>query len=419
MLYLYDDARARGFEPFASARPICEMTAGIALIRDRWSKVLGPSDGARFLSGAAHADFDEAFVTGAAEAAKGVIPAGSIVANSRCVPSLAGVAALGNDRDTRGWRIGNRVGAVRIDGPLESKAFDEGGLALGDLLAASAKVAELDGWWLDEVWDFIRLLPEQLTRDIEAVAANPPRKSSDLPNHVTVLGDGRIVVLGGPVIEPHVVLDTTTGPILIEDGAHVRSFTRIGGPCRIGRDANVLGGEISTCSIGDVTKVRGELSTTIVLGYSNKSHDGFVGHSYLGRWVNLGAGTITSNMKNTYGHVGLWTPGGERGGVRDSGMQFLGTLFGDHVKTGIGLRLTTGTVIGAGANVYGGMPPKVVAPFSWGGAPPYATYRADKFVEAATRAMARRHVELTDRARRHLESMHAGRWTVDPETIEP
>ena len=96
-------------------------------------------------------------------------------------------------------------------------------------------------------------------------------------------------------------------------------------------------------------KVRGELSNTIFLGYSNKGHDGFVGHSYLGRWVNLGAGTITSNLKNTYGTVSLWTPDG----VRDTGLQFLGTLFGDHVKTGIGLRLTTGTVLGAGANVYG------------------------------------------------------------------
>ena len=144
-------------------------------------------------------------------------------------------------------------------------------------------------------------------------------------------------------------------------------------------------------------------------GYANKGHDGFVGHSYVGRWVNLGAGTITSNFKNTYGNVALWTPAG----VRDTGMQFLGTLFGDHVKTGIGLRLTTGTVLGAGANVYGEMPPKVVAPFSWGDAPPYASYRADKFLETAARMMSRRHVELTERAGRHLAAIHAGRWTVD------
>jgi UDP-N-acetylglucosamine diphosphorylase/glucosamine-1-phosphate N-acetyltransferase len=213
------------------------------------------------------------------------------------------------------------------------------------------------------------------------------------------------------IIEPHVVLDTTGGPIYIDGGAHIRSFTRITGPCYVGRDVNVMGGDISGCSIGEASKVRGELSTTIILGHSNKGHDGFVGHSYLGRWVNLGAGTITSNLKNTYGTVALWTPSG----LRDTGLQFLGTMFGDHVKTGIGLRLTTGTILGAGANVYGAMPPKVVAPFSWGEGAPYSVYRADKFVETAARMMTRRHVELTERARRHLASAHAGRWTVDPE----
>jgi len=155
--------------------------------------------------------------------------------------------------------------------------------------------------------------------------------------------------------------------------------------------------------------VRGELSSTIILGHSNKGHDGFVGQSYLGRWVNLGAGTVTSNLKNTYGTVALWTPQG----VRDSGMQFLGTLFGDHVKTGIGLRLTTGCVLGAGANVFDQMPPKVVAPFSWGGSPPYDTYRSDKFVETAARMMARRHVDLGDRGRRHLTRVHTERWIVE------
>ncbi len=97
-------------------------------------------------------------------------------------------------------------------------------------------------------------------------------------------------------------------------------------------------------------------------------------------------------------------------------MQFLGTLFGDHVKTGIGLRLTTGTVLGAGANVYDRMPPKVVAPFSWGAGPPYSTYRVDKFLETARRMMARRHVTLSDRLRGHLAAAHTHRWSVDPES---
>jgi hypothetical protein len=152
------------------------------------------------------------------------------------------------------------------------------------------------------------------------------------------------------------------------------------------------------------------MSNSIMIGHANKGHDGFVGHSYLGRWVNLGAGTITSNLKNTYGPVSLWTPHG----MRDTGMQFLGTMFGDHAKTGIGTSLTTGTVLGAGANVFGAQsPPKAVPPFAWGTAPPYAVYRLDKFLQVAERVMARRHVTLTERARLQLAASHDARWTVE------
>jgi UDP-N-acetylglucosamine diphosphorylase/glucosamine-1-phosphate N-acetyltransferase len=178
----------------------------------------------------------------------------------------------------------------------------------------------------------------------------------------------------------------------------------------VGRHSTILGDRIATCSIGDHCKVRGEMSNTVMVGHANKGHDGFVGHSYMGRWVNLGAGTITSNLKNTYGPVSLWTPRG----MRDTGMQFLGTMFGDHAKTGIGTCLTTGSVLGAGANVYGAQtPPKAVPPFAWGSAPPYDVYRLDKFLEVAERVMARRHVTLSDRARQQLAASHGARWTVE------
>jgi UDP-N-acetylglucosamine diphosphorylase / glucose-1-phosphate thymidylyltransferase / UDP-N-acetylgalactosamine diphosphorylase / glucosamine-1-phosphate N-acetyltransferase / galactosamine-1-phosphate N-acetyltransferase len=206
------------------------------------------------------------------------------------------------------------------------------------------------------------------------------------------------------------VMDATNGPILVGPGVHIHAFTRINGPCWIGSGTTIMGGDISTCSIGPMCKVRGEMSVTIVSGYANKGHDGFVGHSYLGRWTNLGAGTITSNLKNTYGSVAMWTPDG----VRDTGMQFLGTLFGDHAKTGIGMRLTTGTVLGAGCNVYGSaLPPKCVPPFAWGEKPPYASYRLDKFFEVAERVMARRKCTLSDDCRRQLAAAYAARWTVD------
>jgi len=411
-LYFYDDGQARTFEPFASTRPVSEMVAGVASIRERWQMALQPSGRAFFLAGDRHLAFEE---PGAATAASGRIPAGSIIANARCAPMIpADISRAAQRAATCSvWRSGTRLAAIRTRGPIDAAALTDGSLALEDLQAGTGAIADVHGWWLDEVWDFIRLLPEQLASDIEQLGAQSGMDSRyrGVPAQAIQLGTNR-VLLDDVQIEPHVILDASVGPIMIKRGSHVHAFTRINGPCYIGEDVTVLGGEITGCSIGNVSKVRGELNSTVFVGHSNKGHDGFVGHSYLGRWVNLGAGTITSNLKNTYGTVSLWTPSG----VRDTGMQFLGTLFGDHVKTGIGLRLTTGTVLGAGANVYGEMPPKVVAPFSWGGGTPYSMYRADKFVETAARMMARRHVELTDGARRHLTSVHAGRWTVDAET---
>jgi UDP-N-acetylglucosamine diphosphorylase/glucosamine-1-phosphate N-acetyltransferase len=222
------------------------------------------------------------------------------------------------------------------------------------------------------------------------------------------VGDHGIFVEEGAQIGPQVVLDASVGPILIRSGAVIAPFTHLVGPISVGRDSQILGDRVAASSIGDRCKVHGELSNSIFLGHGNKTHTGFVGHSYLGRWVNLGALTTTSNMKNTYGPVQLWTPSG----VRNTGQQFLGTFFGDHAKTGIGTMLTTGSVIGAGANVYGGnMPRKVVPPFAWGDGEPYDTFDITKFLAVAERAMARRQIELGEKARKQLAEAHKKRWS--------
>jgi UDP-N-acetylglucosamine diphosphorylase/glucosamine-1-phosphate N-acetyltransferase len=261
------------------------------------------------------------------------------------------------------------------------------------------------GRWINEVWDFIGTLSDQLREDIPLQAESLELKT---PRDVTVVGKGKVFIEDGAEIGPNVVLDATAGPILVRRGAAVAPFTHLMGPIAVGRDSQILGDRVATSSIGDHCKVRGEFSNSIVLGHSNKGHAGFVGHSYLGRWVNLGATTTTSNLKNTYGPVQLWTPTG----VRSTGQQFLGTLFGDHAKTGIGTMLSTGTVIGAGANVFGaGIPPKVVPPFAWGDGEPYDTYDVARFLVVAERVMARRHVELGDKARKQLTEAHRTRWS--------
>ena len=390
-LFLLDDATARTFEPFALTRPMGELRAGALLIRERWEHATGVA--ARASITAPHlADFEE---PGSVGVARGTIPRGSVVANARCAISLAPAPAAGL------WTCDGRPAAVVLARDVDAAELAEGGIALESLAGQDPRRVDVQGWWLDQVWDFIKFLPAMLSGDITALAPPArPLKQSD----VMRTGPHQVLVEDGATVEPSVFFDTTAGPVLIRRGATVLAFTRIVGPCVIGTEAQVGGDKIATCSIGEVCKVHGEVSTAIFLGHSNKGHDGFVGHSYLGRWVNLGAGTITSNLKNTYGSVQFWTPRGEQ----DSGMQFLGTFFGDHAKTGIGTSLNTGTVIGAGANVYGSvMPPKMVPPFAWGDQPPYSTYRMDKFLDVAKRMMDRRHVELTPAQARTLAAAAA------------
>jgi len=155
----------------------------------------------------------------------------------------------------------------------------------------------------------------------------------------------------------------------------------------VGPGTQVFGGRIGASVIGPQCRVAGELTGSILAGYVNKGHDGFVGHSVLAPWVNLGAGTTTSNLKNSYGTVRVWTPEG----MVDTGRQFIGALLGDHVKLGIGTMLSTGSVIGAGANVFGSeRPPVYVPPFAWGDVPPYASVQREQFLVVASRVMARR-----------------------------
>jgi UDP-N-acetylglucosamine diphosphorylase / glucose-1-phosphate thymidylyltransferase / UDP-N-acetylgalactosamine diphosphorylase / glucosamine-1-phosphate N-acetyltransferase / galactosamine-1-phosphate N-acetyltransferase len=305
------------------------------------------------------------------------------------------------------WTCEGRVVAVRLSRGLRAADIRAGTIPLESLAASGAHTAEVEGWWHDEVWDFLKHLPAILSADLKHLARSADEKTAP-PPHATVIGGHPVIVLEATV-DPHVVFDTSGGPIFIDKGAHVHAFTRIAGPCYIGSDATILGGDVLACSIGPVSKIRGEISGSVVLGYTNKGHEGFVGSSYLGQWVNLGAGTTTSNLKNTYGAVALWTPTG----VRPTGMQFLGTLFGDHVKTGIGLMLTTGSVLGAGANVFGtSMPPKAVAPFSWGEREPYDLYKIEKFLESAEKVMARRKVTLTEGMKRQLRASFEQRWSV-------
>ena len=395
-LYFYDDIRARQFEPFSLTRPGSELRAGTTVVRRRWELATSlKSEG--FIAAPHLAHFEEGNAPRAVRE-DAEIPAGSVVVNSRCVISL--------DQKLDPFDLLMCEGlacAVRLARPVAVSKFADGTLDLGTI-QTSLGGRRVTGRWMGEVWDFIAALSDQLDEDIPLRAKTLIMAAPDL----TVYGKGKVFVEEGAETGPNVVFDTSAGPILIRKGAVISPFTHLVGPLYVGSGSQVLGDRVASSSIGDVCKVRGELSNSIFVGHANKGHAGFVGHSYLGRWVNLGALTTTSNLKNTYGPVQLWT----RSGLRNTGETFLGTFFGDHAKTGIGTMLSTGTVIGAGANVFGGtMPPKVVPPFAWGDSAPYDTFDLARFLDVAERAMARRHVKLGKEARQQLAEAHRGRWS--------
>jgi UDP-N-acetylglucosamine diphosphorylase/glucosamine-1-phosphate N-acetyltransferase len=222
-----------------------------------------------------------------------------------------------------------------------------------------------------------------------------------VPEGSIVLGDAGDIVVMGSAVEPGVVFDVRHGAIVLEPGVEVRHGTRLEGPVFVGAGSKVLGGFIRASAFGPECRVHGEIAASVFLGYANKSHDGFVGHSVVGHWVNLGALTTTSNLKNTYGPVRL-----EVAGRRiESERQNLGTLFGDHAKTAIGTMLATGSVISAGASVFGAItPPKYVPPFAWGSDGERMT--EDGFLTVAQRVLARRNVEWTDARRDSLRQTY-------------
>jgi UDP-N-acetylglucosamine diphosphorylase/glucosamine-1-phosphate N-acetyltransferase len=397
-LVLFDDERARAWEPFALTRPAGELVFGTLTQRARAERVFGVACTAH-LAAAHLAGFEAA---GAPPVLTGHdAPTGGdrLFLSSRAVPSWdAGAAWRARGPDAAPVRIGGRVAGWWA--PAGSPA-PEPGFFLAPRSAEAGGAVDLPGTVLENVWELMSGTPDQITADVAALFAG--RESADLPVGVHRLGHHPLVMGEGASIEPGVVLDLSAGPIWLDEGSTVRAFTRLAGPAYVGRGSTVLGGSLESCSIGAVCRIRGEFAESVCLDYVNKAHDGHMGHAYLGSWVNLGAETTNSDLKNNYGTVRLWTPAGEV----DTGEIKVGCFLGDHVKTGIGMLLNTGTVIGAGSNLYGSaMPPKYVPPFSWGTGDDLSAYRQDTFLQVAERAMSRRRVALGEGARRQLSAAY-------------
>jgi UDP-N-acetylglucosamine diphosphorylase/glucosamine-1-phosphate N-acetyltransferase len=377
-LYLLEpESPGPEWAPFAGVRPVAELRAGVWRIRERWEAAAG--EDATGLLGDHAAGFVEsdepAPVSDASVVGPALVGASWFAPTGVPIAPGAGIRRLTHHGESVGWLLARDE---RWKGPHEE------GSAL-----------QIEGVRLHGTYDLLTALEELLIADCAdfMVAPHP-----GVPEGSLVLGDPTHVISLGARVEPGVVFDVRQGTVVMDQGAEIRSGARMEGPVYIGPGTKVLGGFIRGSVFGPECRVHGEVSTSVFLGYANKSHDGFVGHSVVGQWVNLGAGTTTSNLKNTYGPVRLEVDGHRI----DTGRLNLGSLIGDHAKTAIGTLLGTGTVISAGANVFGPIaPPKYIPPFAWG-CSGSERMSEDGFLKVAERVMGRRNVEFSPDRRESL-----------------
>ncbi|MHC5045520.1 MAG: putative sugar nucleotidyl transferase [Planctomycetota bacterium] len=237
-------------------------------------------------------------------------------------------------------------------------------------------------------WDVLAMLSEAICCDIEAVRILDAKVPSD---EATVVGPHPVEVHRSAKLYPNVVLDAERGPIAVRERAVIRPGAVISGPCSIGRDAVIIdhASVKPNTVIGPMCKIGGEVGETVFQGYSNKAHDGHLGGSWVGKWVNFGAGTVNSNLLNTYGEVSMRLE--PDGPMSRTGLTFLGAVVGDHVKFAIGTRIMTGTVVGTGAMIATtDPPPTTVRRFAWLTDKGESVFRFDKFMDTVVKVMTRR-----------------------------
>lgn len=251
---------------------------------------------------------------------------------------------------------------------------------------------------IEHLWDLFTKNSRELEKDYELLTAG--RVSEKLEDTNTHIGDRLFIEKGAKV--QGAILNSSTGSIYIGNNAEVMEGSVIRGGLALCEGSTLkLSAKIyGATTIGPYSKVGGEVNNSVIFGYSNKGHDGFLGNSVIGEWCNLGADTNVSNLKNNYASIKLWDY--EKGGFKDSGQQFCGIMMGDHSKSGINTMFNTATVVGVSANIYGGGFPRSFIPsFSWGGSEKWMVYRFEKAMEVAERVMERRNKSL-DEVERNL-----------------
>jgi UDP-N-acetylglucosamine diphosphorylase / glucose-1-phosphate thymidylyltransferase / UDP-N-acetylgalactosamine diphosphorylase / glucosamine-1-phosphate N-acetyltransferase / galactosamine-1-phosphate N-acetyltransferase len=290
---------------------------------------------------------------------------------------------------------GNTLIAARVSGtPLERFTKGLPG-SLGTTLFEGLPRLDIKVKMVRYPWDLVGNNSAQLRIDFATLTAQmTARIAGTVYDGAHLLNRDSICVEAGAKVKPGAVLDAEEGPIFIAKNAKIFPNAVIEGPAFVGEGSLIkIGAKIyEGTSIGPVCKVGGEVEESIIHSHSNKQHDGFLGHAYLGKWVNLGADTNNSDLKNNYGHVRVKVNGEEI----DTGSTFVGVTMGDHAKSAINTMFNTGTVVGVSSNVFGGgFPPKYIPSFAWGGGESIETYDLDRSLDVARRVMGRRKLVMS------------------------
>jgi UDP-N-acetylglucosamine diphosphorylase/glucosamine-1-phosphate N-acetyltransferase len=386
---LFEDRGALDLEPLTLTRPVFELLCGLTALGAKQCRALPPAPrGALvrpYLADLHRLQEPDVVVNDLAWLRAGP----TVLVNGRWMPPALGVADV--DMPCVGV-VGDEV-AYAVLAP--DHLADCSPNTLDDCLQtwkATLPRREAGGTLLRYLWEVVNHNGEQITRDWQQAGA--PRSERVPP--VAVVGPGdRLSIDPTASLDPLVVADTTRGPVVIAAGAVVTAFTRLEGPCYVGPRTQVHGAKIrGGTTLGPDCRVGGEVEASVVQGHSNKYHDGFLGHAYVGEWVNLGAGTHNSDLRNDYGPVRVTVNGRSVG----TGQTKVGCFLGDHTKTGLGTLLNTGTNAGVFCNLLpGGLLPKYLPSFGswWEGA---LADRADlaALLRTAAEVMARRGQAFTE-----------------------
>lgn len=379
MNYILFDGNVRNaLLPFTYTRPVADIRIGILTIREKWEKQLGLTT-----TTITEEYLEEKYPM--VEMEENVLINGSFLPTESLVEKVKRLSA--NEAIFKG----EEVIAFYSKDTQEEIDFDN----------YTHIEFDEDIIQVKNTWDIFSLNDKAIREDYDLLTKG--RKSQPIPEGVSAMNKEDIFIEEGATVL-FSSLNASSGPIYIGKDAEVMEGSVVRGPFAMCEHAVLkLGAKIyGATTLGPYCKVGGEVNNSVLFGYSNKGHDGFLGNSVLGEWCNLGADTNNSNLKNNYAEVKLWSY--ETGRFARTGLQFCGLIMGDHSKCGINTMFNTGTVVGVSANIFGsGFPRNFVPSFSWGGASGFTNYLPKKVFEVATVVMKRRGVDFDDQEQRILE----------------